>query len=272
MSADAKEALGRRLVDETPEGRLTLGDGAGDIDVWAMKMAQGVGSLLPTLAAGGVTGVAAKASIGRAVTASMVKRGATQEVAEAVAAKAVSKIATGAAVTTGATGSVGSAGVNTRDTVLGMSFDELSRSDTFRQAFTRIDQDQQTQHLSDEEKLSLAREETANVASRATMSDAKVWGAAAVGSMMGDAMLFKMLAGKAATGGVLKGAAKGAAGEGISETLEEGVQQYAVNESLNEVAAADIDPMKGVVSSALEGGLIGMGTGGAVGAVGGARG
>ncbi|MGU5837720.1 LPD38 domain-containing protein [Aeromonas caviae] len=272
MSADAKEALGRRLVDETPEGRLTLGDGAGDIDVWAMKMAQGVGSLLPTLAAGGVTGVAAKASIGRAVTASMIKRGATQEVAEAVAAKAVSKIATGAAVTTGTTGSVGSAGVNTRDTVLGMSFDELSRSDTFRQAFTRIDQDQQTQHLSDEEKLSLAREETANVASRATMSDAKVWGAAAVGSMMGDAMLFKMLAGKAATGGVLKGTAKGAAGEGISETLEEGVQQYAVNESLNEVAAADIDPMKGVMSSAIEGGLIGMGTGGAVGAVGGARG
>ncbi|WP_247653976.1 LPD38 domain-containing protein [Aeromonas dhakensis] len=271
MSADAKEAMGRRLVDETPEGRLTLGDGAGDIDVWAMKMAQGIGSILPTLMAGGVTGVAAKASIGRAVTASMVKRGATQEVAEAVAAKAVSKIATGAAVTTGATGSVGSAGVNTRDTVLGMSFDELAASDTFRQSFTRIDQDQQTQHLSDEEKLGLAREETANLASRATMSDAKVWGAAAMGSMMGDAMLFKMLAGKAATGGVLKGAAKGAAGEGISETLEEGVQQYAVNESLNQVAAADIDPMKGVVSSALEGGLIGMGTGGALGGVGGMR-
>ncbi|WP_270806261.1 PLxRFG domain-containing protein [Aeromonas sp. QDB62] len=272
MSADAKEALGRRLVDETPEGRLTLGDGAGDIDVWAMKMAQGVGSLLPTMAAGGVTGLAAKASIGRAVTATMLKRGATQEIAEAVAAKAVSKIATGAAITTGATGSVGSAGVNTRDTVLGMSFDELAGSDTFRQSFTRIDQDQQTAHLSDEEKLGLAREETANLASRATMSDAKVWGAAAMGSMMGDAMLFKMLAGKAATGGVLKGAAKGAAGEGISETLEEGVQQYAVNESLNEVAAADIDPMKGVMSSAIEGGLIGMGTGGAVGAVGGARG
>ncbi|WP_407707000.1 LPD38 domain-containing protein [Aeromonas salmonicida] len=181
-------------------------------------------------------------------------------------------MATGAAVTTGATGSVGSAGVNTRDTVLGMSFDELAASDTFRQAFTRIDQDQQTELLSDEGKLALAREETANLASRATMSDAKVWGAAAMGSMMGDAMLFKMLAGKAAAGGVLKGAAKGAAGEGISETLEEGVQQYAVNESLNEVAAADIDPMKGVMSSAIEGGLIGMGTGGAVGAVGGARG
>lgn len=272
MSGDAKEAIGRSLIDETPEGRLTMGDGAGDLDVWAMKMAQGVGSMVPTLLAGGVTGVAAKASIGRAVTASMIKRGATQEVAEAVAAKTVAKLATGAAVTTGATGSVGGAGVNTHESVLGMSFDELSRSDTFRQAFTRIDQDQQTQHLSDEEKLSLAREETANAASRATMSDAKVWGAAAMGSVMGDAMLFKMLAGKAATGGVLKGAAKGAVGEGIGETLEEGVQQYTINESLNEVAAADIDPMKGVVSSALEGGLIGMGTGGAMGGAGGLRG
>lgn len=271
MSGDAKEAIGRSLIDETPEGRLTMGDGAGDLDVWAMKMAQGVGSMVPTLLAGGVTGAAAKASIGRAVTTSMIKRGATQEVAEAVAAKTVAKLATGAAVTTGATGSVGSAGVNTRESVLGMSFDELSQSDTFRQSFTRIDQDQQTQHLSDEEKLALARAETANLASRATMSDAKVWGAAAMGSMMGDAMLFKMLAGKSAAGGVLKGAAKGAVGEGIGETLEEGVQQYAINESLNEVAAADIDPMKGVVSSALEGGLIGMGTGGALGGVGGLR-
>ncbi|QLH67098.1 hypothetical protein HXV88_11865 [Aeromonas veronii] len=272
MSSDAKEALSRRLVDETSEGRVTLGDGAGDIDVWAMKMAQGIGSLVPTLLAGGVTGVAAKASIGRAVTTSMLKRGATQEVAEAVAAKTVSRLATGAAVTTGATGSVGSAGVNTRETVLNMSFDELAASTTFREAFARIDEDQQTQHLSDEDRLALARQETANVASRATMSDAKTWGAAAVGSMMGDAMLFKMLAGKMAAGGVLKGAAKGAAGEGISETIEEGVQQYAVNESLNEITGANIEPMQGVLSSALEGGLIGMGAGGVVGSVGGARG
>lgn len=272
MSGDAKEALNRTLVGETSEGRLTWGDGAGDVDVWAMKMAQGIGSLVPTLLAGGVTGVAAKASIGRAVTASMLKRGATQEIAEAVAAKTVSKLATGAAVTTGATGSVGSAGVNTREIVLNMSFDELAASTTFREAFTRIDRDQQNQHLSDQDKLGLARQETANVASRATMSDAKTWGAAAMGSMMGDAMLFKMLAGKMAAGGILKGAAKGAAGEGIGETLEEGVQQYAVNSALNEVAGANIEPMQGVLSSALEGGLIGMGTGGVVGSVGGARG
>ena len=47
---------------------------------------------------------------------------------------------------------------------------------------------------------------------------------------------------------MLKGAAGGRQVRGISETLEEGVQQYAVNESLNEVAAADIDPHEGVLS------------------------
>lgn len=272
MSVDAREAMTRSLVSESPSGSITLGDGAGDIDVWAMKMAQGVGSLLPTLASGGITGLAAKATIGRMVTASMIKRGAAQEVAEAVAAKTVSRLATGAATTTGVTGSVGAAGVNARDSVLGMSFDELRNSTTFRDTFLRIDADQQTAHLSDSEKLQLAREETANVASQATMGDAKTWGAAAVGTLMGDTMLFKMLAGKGAGGGVLKGMGKGAAGEGISEALEEGTQQYSVNEALNEVAGVNIDPMKGVVSSAIEAGLIGMGVGGATGGVGGLRG
>lgn len=272
MSVDAREAMTRSLVSESPAGAITLGDGAGDIDVWAMKMAQGVGSLLPTLASGGITGLAAKATIGRMVTTTMIKRGAAQEVAEAVAAKTVSRLATGAATTTGVTGSVGAAGVNARDSVLGMSFDELRNSTTFRDTFLRIDADQQTAHLSDSEKLQLAREETANVASQATMGDAKTWGAAAVGTLMGDTMLFKMLAGKGASGGVLKGMGKGAAGEGISEALEEGTQQYSVNEALNEVAGANIDPMKGVVSSAIEGGLIGMGVGGATGGIGGLRG
>ncbi|MGY3892814.1 LPD38 domain-containing protein [Aeromonas enterica] len=272
MSDDAQEAMTRSLVSESPSGSIILGDGAGDIDVWAMKMAQGVGSLIPTLASGGITGLAAKATISRMVTASMIKRGATQEVAEAVAAKTVSRLATGAATTTGVTGSVGAAGVNARDSVLGMSFDELRNSTTFRDAFLRIDADQQTAHLSDSEKLQMAREETANLASQATMGDTKTWGAAAVGTLMGDTMLFKMLAGKGAGGGVLKGMGKGAAGEGASEALEEGTQQYSVNEALNEVTGADIDPMKGAVSSAIEGGLIGMGVGGATGGIGGLRG
>ncbi|MFM5335758.1 PLxRFG domain-containing protein [Aeromonas enteropelogenes] len=271
MSDDAKEALGRSLVSESPSGRTVWGEGAGDIDVWAMKMANGIGSLLPTLASGGITGLAAKATVGRMVTTSMMKRGVTQEVAELVASKTVSRLATGAAVTTGMTGSVGSAGTNARDAVLGMSFDELSNSTTFRDAFRRIDTDQRSAQFSDSEKLQLAREETANLASQATMGDAKTWGAAAVGTLMGDTMLFKMLAGKAVGGGMLRKVVKGAVGEGGSEAIEEGTQQLSVNEALSDVTGADLDPYQGVVPAALEGGLIGVGVGGAAGGIAGLR-
>ena len=147
MSADAKEALGRRLVDETPEGRLTLG------------MVQDIGCLGDENGARALAlyftdtrrwredWVAAKASIGRAVTASTIKRGATQEVAEAVAAKAVSKLPPAPPSPLVRPGQSAVRGGFTRDTVLGMSFDELAASDTFRQAFARIDQDQQTAYL-----------------------------------------------------------------------------------------------------------------------------
>lgn len=53
--------------------------------------------------------------------------------------------------------------------------------------------------------------------------------------------------------------------------LEEGTQQYAVNQAVNNTTGIESDPWKGVLSSALEGGLIGAGTGGALGAVGGTR-
>lgn len=270
MSDDAKEALNRSIISENERGGLTLGDGAGDIDVWALKFANGLGSMLPTLATGGITGAAAKMTLGRAVTTSMLKRGASKEIAEAVAAKAVEKLAAGAAGTTAITGSVGSAGLNAKETINAMSFDELRDSSSFREAFLRIDGDQQYQGLSDFEKLSMARDEVANLASAATMGDVKTWGAAAAGSLLGDTMLFKMLAGKGAKG-FIAGAAKGAAGEGIGEMLEEGTQQYAVNQAVNNTTGIESDPWKGVLSSALEGGLIGAGTGGALGAVGGTR-
>lgn len=272
MSQGAKDAMGRSLVAEDANGNLTLGDGIGDVDVWAMKMANGIGSLLPTLATGGITGAAARVAIGRSVAESMIKRGATKEVAEAVAAKTVERFATTGATTAGVTGSVGSTGQQAKEGVLGMSFDELKGSETFRDAFHRIDGDQQTAHLSDLDKLTMAREETANAASQYAMGDVKTWGAAAIGTMMGDTMLFKMLAGKGVGGGVLRGMGKGAAGEGVSEALESGTQQYVANQAQNDVANANIDPMQGVKIAAIEGGVIGAGIGGGVGGIGGLRG
>lgn len=270
MSDDGKEALRRSIISENDRGGVMLGDGAGDIDVWAMKFAHAMGTMVPTMAAGGITGIGAKKAFGDIITKSMIKRGASQEVAEAVATKAVEKISTGAAGTTAVVGSVGSAGLNVKETVNSMTFDELKDSSSFREAFLRIDGDQQYQGLSDLDKLSMARDEVASLASAATMGDVKTWGAAAAGSLMGDAMLFKMLIGKGAKG-IVASATKGAAGEGIGEMLEEGTQQYAVNQAVSETTGIESDPWKGVASSAIEGGLIGAGTGGAMGAAGGAR-
>ncbi|MGL5282311.1 MAG: hypothetical protein ACRC8W_11310, partial [Plesiomonas shigelloides] len=120
MTDDGKAALSSSIISETQvsgQTRYGFGDGAGDIDVWAMKLAHGFGTMIPTMAAGGITGLAAKQTIGRVVTSSMLKRGASQEVAEAVAAKVVQHIATGSATTTAVTGSVGSAGMDAYENV-----------------------------------------------------------------------------------------------------------------------------------------------------------
>lgn len=267
-SDDYQDALyNRKIYDGDSIKTLHPGSGIQDPAVWAAKLVDGLGSITASLGVGALSGGMAK----KIAINSMLKRGVSKEIAEETGGLVAKQWGARAATATSAGMSIGGAGQNTKQAVLGMSYDELSGSQTFRDAFNRIDLDQQTAHLSDSEKLAAAREETANVASRATMSDAKTWGAAALGSVIGDANLFKMLAGKGA-GSVLKGFTHGALGEGLGETVENGMQQYAQNQALNEVANANIDPMKGVASSAIEGGIIGMGTGGAVGAVGGIRG
>ena len=77
MSEDARGALNSQIIAENENG-LTLGEGAGDIDVWAMKAAQGIGSLIPTMATGGITGAALKGAIARSVTKKALKRGMTE--------------------------------------------------------------------------------------------------------------------------------------------------------------------------------------------------
>lgn len=275
MSDDAQQAMHSQLIsenkDENGNIRYGIGDGAGDIDVWAMKFANGIGSMIPTLASGGIVGGAARVSIGRAVTASMLKRGASEQVAKMVADKVVMRLGAGAATTTGVAGSVGSAGQNAEQIINGTSIDELMQLPSYIEEFHKIDQDPNNVNLNDQQRLEMARSSLAQRASNAAMGDPKVWAGAAAGTLLGDTMLFKMLAGKGGSG-FFAGMRKGALGEGAGEAVEEGLQQYSANQAVNEAAGMNIDPMTNVVSSAVEGGLIGMGTGGAMGAVGGMRG
>ncbi|MCX2533693.1 hypothetical protein OQ486_09410 [Plesiomonas shigelloides] len=274
MTDDGKAALSSNIINETKvdgQTRYGFGDGAGDIDVWAMKFAHGIGSMIPTMAAGGITGLAAKQTIGKAVTASMIKRGASQEMADAVASKVVQRMATGSATTTAVTGSVGSAGMGAYDDVTSRSFDELFQHDQFKQEILKVDSNPELRHLSSIEKLTLAREALGEKASNATMGDAKTWAASTAGTLLGDSMIFKSLAGRGAKG-IMSGAHKGAIGEAIGESIEEGGQQYATNLAVTDTTGIEIDPLSGVGSRAIEGGFIGAGTGSSMGALGGYRG
>nr|WP_239552612.1 LPD38 domain-containing protein [Oceanisphaera litoralis] len=265
--------MSSRIFDEDANGKLVMGDGAGDIDVWAAKFAHGIGTFIPTVGAGGLANMGTKAA--GIVYQSMLKRGASDAVARATAQKTVEKLAssagTGAAVGMGAAGAVGLGGRDVAEQVNGMSYEQLMESETYRQKLVALRDNPEWADRTSGERLEEARRLTGEEAAGAVMTDAGSWAFAAGAAILGDRYLYKMLAGKAATGGMAAGAGKGVIAEGTTEFVQEGGQQWRNNEILNEVAAANIDPMRGVLSGALEGGVIGAGTGGAIGALGGMR-
>ncbi|WP_154807105.1 hypothetical protein, partial [Vibrio cholerae] len=56
MTQDGRDALNSRLFEENENGNPTFAEGAADIDVWAMKIADGLGSLAANFAGGGFAG------------------------------------------------------------------------------------------------------------------------------------------------------------------------------------------------------------------------
>ncbi len=129
-------------------------------------------------------------------------------------------------------------------------WDQLVNSETFGQEFMSINSDPQYQHLTDGEKLTMARERLANMASQATMSDPLTLGTSVAATLLGDLPLAgALLKGTKGAGG-LKGAAKGfvtgAAREAPVEAAQGGAQQYVSNKISNELAGTDVDLMDGV--------------------------
>ncbi|MGL4755029.1 MAG: hypothetical protein ACRCXB_21925, partial [Aeromonadaceae bacterium] len=267
-SDDYKEALrGRDLITGSSISELRLGNGADDAAVWAAKFADGIGSIGGTVGAGMLTGGTVKTM----VTKSMLKRGATAELAELTGKKAAEIWGQRAAVGMGTAMSVGQTGDQTREQVNALPFDQLTNSETFKEHVRAVSSEDGFAGLSATQILTEARNRTAEDAASFAKSDPKTWAAAAAGTLMGDANLFKMLQGVGAKG-AMAGLVKGALGEGAGEAAEEGAQQYVGNQATNEVAGQNINPWDGVAQAAATAGVIGLGTGGATGAIGGARG
>ncbi len=271
MTQDGRDALNSRLFEENENGNPTFAEGAADIDVWAMKIADGLGSLAANFAGGGFVGAGAKVALRSTITKSMLKKGMTEKAAQAVADKAISRMAATGAGATGVGTSLGGASMDARDAVMQMDSSWLAdNSEYFQQSLLRLADDPQYQGMSATELFDLAKEETASYASLQMSTDPTAV-AASVAGAMGDKYLFGALLGKMGKKGMVAGAAKGALAEGGTEFIEGYGQTYARNQVINEVTGQEIDPTTSALVDGLEGAVIGGALGGPIGAVGGYR-
>ncbi|EOX4231052.1 PLxRFG domain-containing protein [Vibrio cholerae] len=271
MTQDGRDALNSRIFEENENGNPTFAEGAADIDVWAMKIADGLGSLAANFAGGGFAGAGAKVALRSTITKSMLKKGMTEKAAQAVADKAISRMAATGAGATGVGTSLGGASMDARDAVMQMDSSWLAdNSEYFQQSLLHLADDPQYQGMSATELFDLAKEETASYASLQMSTDPTAVSASVAGAM-GDKYLFGALLGKMAKKGVVAGAAKGALAEGGTEFIEGYGQTYARNQVTNEVTGQEIDPTTGALVDGLEGAVIGAALGGPIGAVGGYR-
>ncbi|WP_336916848.1 PLxRFG domain-containing protein [Vibrio cholerae] len=271
MTQDGRDALNSRLFEENENGNPTFAEGAADIDVWAMKIADGLGSLAANFAGGGFAGAGAKVALRSTITKSMLKKGMTEKAAQAVADKTISRMAATSAGATGVGTSLGGASMDARDAVMQMDSSWLAdNSEYFQQSLLRLADDPQYQGMSATELFDLAKEETASYASLQMSTDPTAV-AASVAGAMGDKYLFGALLGKMGKKGMVAGAAKGAITEGGTEFIEGYGQTYARNQVTNEVTGQEIDPTTGALVDGLEGAVIGGALGGPIGAVGGYR-
>ncbi|HGE6060093.1 TPA: PLxRFG domain-containing protein [Vibrio cholerae] len=271
MTQDGRDALNTRIFEENENGNPTFAEGAADIDVWAMKIADGLGSLAANFAGGGFAGAGAKVALRSTITKSMLKKGMTEKAAQAVADKTISRMAATSAGATGVGTSLGGASMDARDAVMQMDSSWLAdNSEYFQQSLLRLADDPQYQGMSATELFDLAKEETASYASLQMSTDPTAV-AASVAGAMGDKYLFGALLGKMGKKGMVAGAAKGAITEGGTEFIEGYGQTYARNQVTNEVTGQEIDPTTGALVDGLEGAVIGGALGGPIGAVGGYR-
>ncbi|MCD6645951.1 PLxRFG domain-containing protein [Vibrio cholerae] len=209
MTQDGRDALNSRIFEENENGNPTFAEGAADIDVWAMKIADGLGSLAANFAGGGFAGAGAKVALRTTITKSMLKKGMTEKAAQAVADKAISRMASAGAGATGVGISLGGASMDARDAVMQMDSSWLAdNSAYFKQSLLRLADDPKNQGMSATELFDLAKQETASYASLQMSTDPTAV-AASVAGAMGDKYLFDALLGKMAKKGVVAGAAKG---------------------------------------------------------------
>lgn len=268
MSPGAQRAL------NTP-----MTEGWDDSAVWMAKGVNLIGSLLPDLAAGGLTKKIGEASLKKALTGGLEKKylaaGLAPEKAKTFAQKVVEAkmpdLFKAGMVVSSTASAQGSTAMNAADSVLNADYSELSKSPKFQQAFYSIDDDPQYAGLSDRQKMDMAKERIADEVRAQLATDPELLMTNALAAILGDAQLVN-LAMRGTAKSVTSGIVRNMAEQGAINAAQGGFSRYRQNEALNETAGMDVPEWQGVMEDSVESGVMGGVMGAPFGAVAGLRG
>ncbi|EGX3500280.1 hypothetical protein BJH39_005374, partial [Salmonella enterica] len=268
MSPGAQRAL------NTP-----MSEGWDDPAVWVAKGTNLIGSIVPDLAAGGITKKVGEVALKKSLTGALEKKfftaGLSPEKAAAYARESVSKAMPDlfqAGMVTSATASAqGSEAMNAADAVRNADYSELSKSPKFQQTFYAIDDDPQYAELSDRQKMDMAKERVADEVRAQLATDPQSLVVNALAAKLGDAQLVN-LALRGTAKSVASGVARNVAEQAGINAAQVGFSRYQENAALRDTAGMDVPEWQGVGDASLEGGLMGGAMGVPFGAIAGLRG
>lgn len=268
MSPGAQRAL------NTP-----MSEGWDDSAVWVAKGTNLIGSLLPDLAAGGLTKKVGEVALKKALTSGLEKKfiasGLAPEKAGILAAKAVEEkmpdLFQAGMVTSSTASAQGSTAMNAAQSILNADYSELSKSPKFQEAFYAIDDDPQYAELSDRQKMDMAKERVADEVRTQLATDPQSLIVNALAAKLGDAQLVN-LALRGTAKSVASGVARNMAEQAGINAAQGGFSRYQENAALRDTAGMDVPEWQGVGEAAFESGVMGSALGAPFGAIAGYRG
>ncbi|MDJ7441713.1 LPD5 domain-containing protein [Salmonella enterica] len=271
------------------QAKNALEQGAtGSIAGLTLNLANVFGDLGSMALTGGLEGFAVKgataALLKREAISGLVRKGLSKEAAEKVANDAMEIAARKATATqagktaskygfvaSGTADAQGNTAAAAAQGVLNASPQDLASSPTFVNLYQSVQSDPQYAHLSDADKVQVAKEQLASRVGMSVATDPKLLAVNIGSTMLGDKAVADMVlngVSKSIVGGFTKGALR----EGSLNGLQSGYSQYAQNVARDEDAGIATDHMQGVVHATGEGTLLGGIIGGGAGFVSGVRG
>ncbi|EEP1514208.1 hypothetical protein HAZ28_004761 [Salmonella enterica] len=256
-----------------------MSEGWDDSAVWVAKGTNLIGSLLPDLAAGGLTKKVGEVALKKALTSGLEKKfiasGLAPEKAGILAAKSVEEkmpdLFQAGMVASSTASAQGSTAMNAAQSILDADYSELSKSPKFQEAFYAIDDDPQHAELSDRQKMDMAKERVADEVRTQLATDPQSLIVNALAAKLGDAQLVN-LALRGAAKSVTSGIARNMAEQAGINAAQGGFSRYQENAALRDTAGMDVPEWQGVREAAFESGVMGSALGAPFGAIAGHRG